>query len=343
MVAIPEKKAAESKSDLQPNNPHDRFARKTVGNPLYAADFLKYYVDSLVVRHINLDCLVAAPTHYLTDELKEVILDISFAARLRDEVGGSEVLIFMEHKSTPSRLAPLQVGTHAFLSLYFGWTTAKYSETYKPSIPLMIVVYNGNQDIDEEILFQDIFQNIPEELRRFVPQFQLIVINLRRFHFGNLPGKPETQAIVESMKRATDGTFTKHFDRILELVKAANLGKQQTYDLTNNITRYCTWTNNVTSEQIVQSITKIFNGTEGIDMANTIQKSILQEGIEIGETRGELKCRVNDLLTFLRARFTQVPQHIVDSLNQRTDAIALESLVALAATCSSLDEFAAEL
>jgi hypothetical protein len=45
-------------------------------------------------------------------------------------------------------------------------------------------------------------------------------------------------------------------------------------------------------------------------------------------------------LTFLRARFNEVPQSIADSLRQRTDAVALESLVVLAATCASLDEFA---
>ncbi|MDR0338095.1 MAG: Rpn family recombination-promoting nuclease/putative transposase, partial [Planctomycetaceae bacterium] len=56
-----------------PNNPHDRFARKTVGNPLYAADFLKHYANPLVAQHVHLDHLVAAPTHYLSNELKEVI------------------------------------------------------------------------------------------------------------------------------------------------------------------------------------------------------------------------------------------------------------------------------
>ncbi|MDR0705177.1 MAG: Rpn family recombination-promoting nuclease/putative transposase [Planctomycetaceae bacterium] len=340
-------KTTGQKADKQPNNPHDRFARKTLGNPLYASDFLKHYADPIVARHVQLDQLVAAPTHYLSNELKEVILDVAFAARLRDKKNGSEVLMFLEHKSVPSRIVPLQVGTHCFLSLYFGWTATEYSETFQPSIPLMILLYNGNEEINEELFFQDIFSKIPKELQQYIPQFKVVVINMKRFQYGKLPGKPETQAIAESLKRATDGTFGHHLCGILEHVKIASLNKRQTLDLTANITRYCTWTHNLTSEEIVQSIKKVFNGTEDNKMVTTIKKGIIQEGIEIGEARGEargeLKGKVNAILDILSDKFGRVPKYIVDSLNQRTDSIALKSLVIHAANCSSLDEFVAEL
>ena len=79
-------------------------------------------------------------------------------------------------------------------------------------------------------------------------------------------------------------------------------------------------------------------------MAEAVQKSIIQEGIEIGEALGEvrwgLKYRIQDILTFLRAKFQYVPDEIVTELNKRTDVTALESLVVLAAQCKSLDEFA---
>jgi flagellar biosynthesis/type III secretory pathway protein FliH len=67
------------------------------------------------------------------------------------------------------------------------------------------------------------------------------------------------------------------------------------------------------------------------------------EGIAEGEVRGELKSRVDDILDILNDKFEQIPQHIVDSLNQQTDAVALKSLVRRAAKCTSLDEFAADL
>jgi hypothetical protein len=49
------------------------------------------------------------------------------------------------------------------------------------------------------------------------------------------------------------------------------------------------------------------------------------------------------ILYILSDRFGRVPQYIVDSLNERHDMIAMESLVVHAKSCSSLDDFAADL
>ncbi|MDR1052909.1 MAG: hypothetical protein LBL39_01935, partial [Planctomycetaceae bacterium] len=109
------------------------------------------------------------------------------------------------------------------------------------------------------------------------------------------------------------------------------------------IVRYCTWVTAITKEQVTQSITKTFNGTENIEMVNNIQKGMIQEAIEIGERRGELKGMVGSILYILSNRFGVVPQYIVDSLNKRNDVIAMKSLVFHATSCSSLDDFAADL
>ncbi|MDR0703716.1 MAG: hypothetical protein LBF88_01880, partial [Planctomycetaceae bacterium] len=161
--------------------------------------------------------------------------------------------------------------------------------------------------------------------------------------YGNLPGKPETQAIAESLKRATDGTFGDHLCNVLQQVKTANLVRQQTLDLTTNITRYCIWTSSLNSDEVVQSITKVFTGTEGLEMQTTIKQGFIQEAFESGEAKGKLEGRVNTILDLLSDKFGQVPKNIVDALNQRTDEIALRSLAVHAANCSSLDDFAADL
>jgi len=51
----------------------------------------------------------------------------------------------------------------------------------------------------------------------------VFVINLRRFEYGNLPGKPETLAIAESLMRATDGTFIEHLPDVFRHVAEADL------------------------------------------------------------------------------------------------------------------------
>ena len=59
--------------------------------------------------------------------------------------------------------------------------------------------------------------------------------------------------------------------------------------------------------------------------------------------RGELKGKVGSIVTVLKARFHQVPETLMQSLNERVDLVALESLVVYAATCSSLSDFEKEL
>jgi hypothetical protein len=325
----------------RPTNPHDRFCRRTVFHPLYASDFLKSYGDPVLIDCVDLDHLQEAPTTHLSDELKELIMDASLTTRLLDTQSMSEILLHLEHKSKPSRTVALQLLTEAVLSLHNRWVLNNRSEsgTFKPPIPLMVVVYNGSANWEGEIWFQDMYQDLPEKLRRFVPQFQIVFINLRRFKYGQLPGRPETQAIVESLMRATDGTFIDHLPSVLKHVTDSDLNEPLRWNLTKTISVYYTFTAKATSEQLAQGIATVFKGQEYIRMIEEIKGSYILEGIEIGETQWGLKYRIQDILTFLRAKFQYVPDEIVTELNKRTDLTALESLVALAATCTTLDEF----
>ena len=174
---------------FRPTNPHDRFCRKTIFHPLYAPDFLKSCGDAVLLKHVDLEHLQKAPTTHLTDELREVIMDASLTTRLLNTRFASEVLFHLEHKSKPSRTVALQLFMEVALSLHCRWMLSDRPEsgTFEPPIPLMVVVYNGAEDWDGEIWFQDLFPHLPDELRPYVPQFRVIFINLRRFKelFGN--------------------------------------------------------------------------------------------------------------------------------------------------------------
>jgi hypothetical protein len=326
----------------RPSNPHDRFCRMTAFHPLYASYFLKSYSDSVLREVVDLDHLQEAPTTRLSDELKEVLMDASLTTRLLDTNSMSEVLFHLEHKSKPSRTVALQLLTEVALSLSFRWTLHNRPESgnFTPPIPLMVVVYNGSEDWSGEIWFQDMFPDLPKKLRQYVPQFRVFFINLRRFKYGHLPGKPETRAIVESLLRATDGTFIDHLPRVFQHVAEAGLGKPQRFGLLRSISTYSSWTEQASSEQITKAITTVFKGQEGIEMAEAIHKGIIQEGIEIGEAKGELKGKVNAILTLLRDKFNPIPDEIIGELYKRTDPTALDSLNVHAAHCKSLDEFA---
>ncbi|MDR2171237.1 MAG: hypothetical protein LBP59_13925 [Planctomycetaceae bacterium] len=87
----------------------------------------------------------------------------------------------------------------------------------------------------------------------------------------------------------------------------------------------------------------------------TLQKGIIREGYDLGFAKGfaegfakgfakgKLKAIRNSTLAILRNRFGDVPQYLIKALNERTDVIAMESLIITAATCKTLDEFESEL
>jgi len=328
------------------SNPHDYFGRVTIGDPLIAGDLLRHYADAIIAKHVDLNYLLAEPTQFFgpADPIrgpKEVKLDVPYIARLHDKEWKSEVLIVMEHKSSPSLYCPLQLGVYALLSLYKRWTDAGRPSSrrkLKLPIPIMVLLYCGEEDLSDGVIcFQDMFEHIPDELKPLVPQFFLVVINLKKFHYDSLPGKPETQAVVETMKRAFDGTLAERLPDVLGRLAAIPID-DRILDLIANIAWYSGCVTDIVPEKIVETVTNVVKGKEGTDMAEMIQKGIYQQGIETGEARGQLKGKVETVLAVLYAKFKSVPQHVTDEISNMSDPTALDSLAILVSTSTSIDE-----
>jgi len=99
-------------------NPHDRFARKTMSDPLIAADLLRHYSDPVVGKYVDLDSLKPEPTQNFGKKFQELFKDIAFASHLIDKKGKAEVLIIAEHKSKPEPFVLLQLLVYLVLSWY---------------------------------------------------------------------------------------------------------------------------------------------------------------------------------------------------------------------------------
>jgi len=323
---------------------HDYFGRVTFGDPLIASDLLRFYTEPVIAEYVDLDNLQAAPaqffgpTHLVTGP-KEVKLDVPYIAHLHDKEWKSEVLIIAEHKSSPSQAIPLQLAVQAILSLYKRWTDAGRPASFRNfrlPITLMVLVYCGAEDWVDEIRFQDIYPFIPEPLRQFVLQFRLIVINLRRFSYDNLPGRPETQAVVETMKRAFDETLAEHLPGVLSRFEAVPLD-DRILDLTTTIAWYGSCVADIEQERIAELVTNVIKGKKGVIMSKTIRRGVFSEGVALGLARGKAEGKV---LAILEVRFNKIPKRIEKSIRSMVDLVALQSLAEHAKTCKSLDEFA---
>ena len=224
-------------------NPHDRFVRKTMGDPVIAGDVLRNYTDPVLAKHVDLDHLKPEPTQNFGKEFKEFFKDIVFASHLIDKKGKSEVLILVEHKATPEPFVILQLAVYLMLTWYKRWTDAgrpQSTKKFRLPVPILVVLYNGKADWKGELNIKDLVAAFPPELEQFIPVIKVLLIRLNRFDVNHLPGRPETQAVIESMIRATDGTFAAGLESVLGHFKGATLD-DRIRELIEGIIRYCDW------------------------------------------------------------------------------------------------------
>ena len=223
-----------------------------MGDLVIAADILRHYTDPVVAKYVNLDGLKPEPTQNFGKGLKEFVKDISFVSHLIDQKGKSEILIIAEHKSAPEPFVPLQLLVYLSLTWYKRWCDAgrpQSTKNFRLPSPILIVLYNGKDDWKGELCIKDLVAAVPPELERFIPEIEVILIRLNRFDIHNLPGRPETKAVIESMIRATDGTFVAGLESVLGHFQGLTLD-DRIYELIEDIVRYCDSVGEVTIDQV---------------------------------------------------------------------------------------------
>jgi hypothetical protein len=326
-------------------NPHDRFARKTMSDPLIAGDLLRHYTDPVVAKYVDLDSLKPEPTQNFGKKFQELIKDIAFASHLVDKKGRAEVLIIAEHKSKPEPFVLLQLLVYLVLTWYKRWNDAgrpQSTKTFRLPMPILVVLYNGKEKWEGELDLKSLVSVVPPELEPFIPVIKVLFIRLHQFDKRHLKGKPETQAVIESMIRATDGTFVDGLESVIGRFRDSSLDRR-ICDLIADIFSYCDWVEEVTPDAVDKVIGNIIKGQEGIKMSQAVKKGISAIAWEGGVAEGEVKTARELILAILREKFGKVPKSTERAINQMNDPIALKSLAVRTANCKSLDMFAEEL
>ena len=72
-------------------------------------------------------------------------------------------------------------------------------------------------------------------------------------------------------------------------------------------------------------------------------EKIMPTMVEIWKAEGKTEGKAEAVLSFLRAKFHQIPKRMETTIRQITDPVALDSWITRAATCQSLEEFSTAL
>ena len=316
-----------------------------MSDPLIAGDLLRHYTDPVVGKYVDLDSLKPESTQSFGKKFQELFKDIAFASHLIDKKGKAEVLIIAEHKARPEPFVLLQLLAYLALTWYKRWNDAgrpQSTKSFRLPLPILVVLYNGKEKWEGELDIKSLVSSVPPELEPFIPAIKVLFIRLNQFDKKHLPGKPETQAVVESMIRATEGTFVAGLESVIGRFRGSSLDRR-ICDLIADIFSYCDWVEEVTPDAVDKVIGNIIKGREGIKMSQAVKKGISAIAWEGGVAEGEAKASREIILESIRDRFGKVPKHIERAVNQMNDPIALKSLAVRTASCKTLDEFAEEL
>jgi len=309
-----------------------------MSDPIIAGDLLRHYTDPAVGKYVDLDHLKQEPTQNFGKKFQELFKDLAFASHLIDKKGKAEVLIIAEHKSRPEPFVLLQLMLYLGLTWYKRWTDAgrpQSTKTFRLPLPILVVLYNGKEKWGGELDLKSLVSAVPPELEPFIPVIRVLFIPLNQFDKKHLPGRPETRAVVESMIRATDGTFVVGLGSVIGHFKDSTLD-ERILELIEDIVLYCDWTEDVTPDAVDKILSNVVEGQEDNKMSQavkqvrkTFERIARESYIAEGKTEGKSEA----ILIILRERFKKVPKATESAIRQLRDPVALNSWTAYAASC----------
>jgi len=156
------------------NNPHDRFVRFMLGRPETAISYLKRHLPPDCVSQLELAGLRPVSQSFVDQTLRESFSDLVFEVPL--VAGGSAmVVILFEHKSYPDPMTAFQVLRYQVRVL---------ERRARDGLPLCcvipLVLYHGEQRWNVARTLTDLIA-VPGPLRRFIPQFELPLLDFRAY------------------------------------------------------------------------------------------------------------------------------------------------------------------
>ena len=156
------------------NNIHDKFFKNILSDINIAKKFIVSFLSPEVLRYINIETLQYAETDFLLQDLKEIFSDIVFTINKKDDKE-IYISIILEHKSRPDDFTAVQ------LLLYIAYGYYKqYKNTKTLQLILPIVFYHGKQKWIYRSI-EDLLNDLPPELKQFIPAFKTVFIDLKNF------------------------------------------------------------------------------------------------------------------------------------------------------------------
>jgi Putative transposase, YhgA-like len=174
------------------SNKHDDFFQSSFSKPFIVQPFLQHFVEPHLGGKFDYDSLELCDNTYITSELANYYSDRLWSIRFKGSKEKQYFLLLFEHKSYVPRRIHLQLLRY----MVEDWTkqienqllalqeAKKLGEKKLPKIRikviLPIVLYHGKNEWKVP-KFEDMFGKVADYLKRFLPIFEFIVVDLSKY------------------------------------------------------------------------------------------------------------------------------------------------------------------
>lgn len=174
-------------------NPHDKIFKETMSDIETAKDFFRNYLPEELLKLIDLDNISVDKDSYIEKELGEYFSDILYKINL---LGKESYIYFLfEHKSYNYKKITLQL-----LEYMIKIWNLKVKQRKALPIIIPIVIHHGKSKWNVGLNLSDTLEEVPEELKKYIPNFEYILYDLTRFEDKDIRGHVKLRIFLEILK-----------------------------------------------------------------------------------------------------------------------------------------------
>ncbi len=311
---------------------HDRFFTETFQAKRLAKAFLRNRLPGELLKRLDLDGLTIEPRHMTDKVFKELITDVVYRVPVKGTPNHVDFFTVLEHKSFDDRLTIFQLWSYVFHICLREFRQAKIEERldskYRLPPVIAIILHHGESKFSGKTQLSDLFVQLPG-IDEYLPKLQAILIDLNTIPEAEMPDDPDVPElkvvlmVLKTVFRKDVGTKIK---TILKELKPYSEDPEM-----RRLIRLV-WLYLVSSAKHLERNYEV--------LFDTIKNIVEDETMSTMLEKWASESKAKSLLTVLRARFNTVPEELEATILKMADPTALESWIAHAATCKSLDEFA---
>ena len=318
---------------------HDGFFTNTFQMKRLAKGFLRIALPGDLRECLDLDGLTIESTHLIDDVFTDRYADVIYRVPVKDTEHHIDFFVILEHKSFNDFWTIFQLWQYVALVLRNEFRVAnkedRVNADYRLPPVIAIIVHHGESRFTGKTELSELFLQLPG-IDKYLPKLQAVLFDLSAMADNDIPHDPdvpELKLVLTALKVVFRKDVTTKITEILEELKPLT-DDPVIQDIIRTVWHYLAW-----SATYMERDYEILYET----IKRVVEVETMPGMLERARAEGKAETGQNMVLKALRAKFKQIPREIERAVLERSDPIALESLLEHAIDSETLDEFATAL